>query len=148
MTTLADLTQPGNPIALFQAALLSAQQSANANASATGTPIVSGADINTPALQALLDAAIAWIEPYITDPNGQVASYAFNAFNVLVIDDNLLNPLPGPVTTLQGVINPNLFALSLQFYGDASQWSLIAAANSLINAFPIGMFTLTIPQPT
>lgn len=50
-----------------------------------------------------------------------------------------------PVTTLT-VTNPNLPQLASIYYNDNSLWPLIAQANNLQDMFPIGTFTLIIPQ--
>lgn len=42
-------------------------------------------------------------------------------------------------------INPNLFALASEHYGDASKWNLIANANGLLNPMPTGTYNLAIP---
>lgn len=43
------------------------------------------------------------------------------------------------------VIGGNLFALAAQYYGDASQWALIAQANNLTDPNLSGVNTLLIP---
>lgn len=44
--------------------------------------------------------------------------------------------------TLMGA---NLFALAARYYGDATQWIVIALANGLTDTFIEGQVTLTIP---
>ena len=43
------------------------------------------------------------------------------------------------------VVNPNLFAVAAQYYGDATLWEGIAEANGLVDPQPRGIFTLSIP---
>lgn len=43
------------------------------------------------------------------------------------------------------VINPNLYSLAAQYYGDATQWRTIANVNNLTDPQPIGNFNLQIP---
>jgi hypothetical protein len=49
-----------------------------------------------------------------------------------------------PVKAVRAV-NPNLFALASEHYGDASKWNLIANANGLLNPMPTGIYNLSIP---
>lgn len=42
-------------------------------------------------------------------------------------------------------VNPNLFALAAQYYGDASDWTVIAKANNLVDPQPLGNYTLVVP---
>lgn len=44
------------------------------------------------------------------------------------------------------VAGGNLFALALQYLGDATQWNRIAQANGLIDPFLSGINTLQIPS--
>lgn len=55
---------------------------------------------------------------------------------------------PRSSTTELQVINPNLLTISSQYYGDPSQWRVIAAASGIVPAdpLPIGEFVLTIPS--
>lgn len=57
------------------------------------------------------------------------------------------NPTLQNVTTLY-VTNPNLHRISAQYYGDATKWSIIAAASGISppDPLPIGEFVLTIPS--
>ena len=43
------------------------------------------------------------------------------------------------------LMNANLFALAAQYYGDATQWIIIAQANGLTDPFVPGQITLIIP---
>lgn len=43
------------------------------------------------------------------------------------------------------VINTTLFKLAAQYYGDATQWPVIAHANNLIDPMIFGSMTLIIP---
>lgn len=46
------------------------------------------------------------------------------------------------------VMNANLFALAATYYGDATQWIIIAQANELKDPFLQGPVTLIIPPST
>lgn len=46
------------------------------------------------------------------------------------------------------LMSVNLFALAAQYYGDATQWIVIALANGLTDPFVAGPITLTIPANT
>ena len=52
----------------------------------------------------------------------------------------------GTLYTQQRVINPDLFRLAAQYYGDPNQWTVIAVANGLNDPAPTGTFLLNIPQ--
>ena len=53
--------------------------------------------------------------------------------------------LVGAQTTIQ-VVNPNLAQLAAQYYGDATQWRILANANNLIDMQPSGTYSLVIPN--
>lgn len=80
------------------------------------------------------------IDPLISSPAWDIASRA------LVIN-NLLTTAQAPRWTVQ-VVNPNLMALSAQYYGDCTLWETIALANNLADPQPIGAFELLIPPPS
>lgn len=44
------------------------------------------------------------------------------------------------------VMNANLFELAAKYYQDATQWILIALANSLTDPLVVGPVTLVIPD--
>lgn len=46
------------------------------------------------------------------------------------------------------VMSANLFALAAKYYGDATQWIIIAQANGLTDPFVAGPITLIIPDNT
>lgn len=56
---------------------------------------------------------------------------------------NLINAVPN--AQLVKVIGGNLFELAAIYYGDASQWSLIAEANGLTDPMIIGVQDILIP---
>lgn len=43
------------------------------------------------------------------------------------------------------VTGGTLFSLAAQYYGDATMWTVIAAANNLSDPWLYGLITLTIP---
>lgn len=54
-----------------------------------------------------------------------------------------------PLKNLLTVVNPNLYKLAAEHYGDAALWTVIAQANSLTDPLPGGAQSLTIPpKPT
>ncbi|HVJ54870.1 MAG TPA: hypothetical protein VM689_20590 [Aliidongia sp.] len=46
------------------------------------------------------------------------------------------------------VAGADLFRLAVQYYGDATQWYRIAAANQLFDPLVAGPATLSIPAPS
>ncbi len=56
---------------------------------------------------------------------------------------NLINAIPN--AQLVTVIGGNLFNLAAIYYGDASQWALIADANNLSDPMIVGVQNLLIP---
>jgi hypothetical protein len=56
---------------------------------------------------------------------------------------NLINSVPN--AQLVTVIGGNLFNLASIYYGDASQWALIADANDLVDPMIVGTQNLLIP---
>lgn len=66
-----------------------------------------------------------------------------NYLNRLAANLKLINAPPNAQTVT--ITNGNLFALAAQFYGDATQWPLIAKANGLIDPVVEGLTTLIIP---
>jgi hypothetical protein len=56
---------------------------------------------------------------------------------------NLINSVPN--AKLIKVIGGNLFNLAAIYYGDASQWALIASANKLVDPMIVGVQDLLIP---
>jgi len=42
-------------------------------------------------------------------------------------------------------INPNLYSIAVQYYGDEDFWTVIGKANHLSDPCPIGTYTLLIP---
>jgi hypothetical protein len=56
---------------------------------------------------------------------------------------NLINSVPN--AKLITVIGGNLFQIASQYYGDASQWPLIAQANQLTDPMLVGINSLLVP---
>lgn len=54
--------------------------------------------------------------------------------------------LPAPPATVT-VAGGNLFAIAAKFYGDATVWNRIAAANGLVDPKISGVMTLNLPRP-
>jgi hypothetical protein len=56
-----------------------------------------------------------------------------------------LGTITSPQVTFLTVDNPNLFRLAARYYGDSTQWGLIAAANGDMAPFNFGVYNLVIP---
>jgi hypothetical protein len=80
-----------------------------------------------------------------TDANA--ASAASDLSSSLQIMSSSLTFGSNPTTVLS-TSNPNLLSLAAQYYGNPMKWTLIAAANPILqnDPMPIGDFDLTIPQ--
>lgn len=79
--------------------------------------------------------------------------YISNLLNAYVIT-NMLAIGQGPQVIIKSYINPNLYEVAVQYYGDADYWPVIASANNLSDPFPVpnffplhgvGYITLLIP---
>jgi hypothetical protein len=90
-------------------------------------------------------AAMTAVAPYQLSPNPVLSSPANDAASRITAIQNLMTAAQPAVATIQ-TINPNLVTLSAQYYGDASRWRSIAAANGLADPQPIGSYNLVIPQ--
>lgn len=86
--------------------------------------------IATAPLQAILD-------PLIASPAWDIAARA-------MVINNLVTQAQTPKWVVPAV-NPNLMALSAQYYGNAAAWRTIATANGLSDPQPVGNFQLLIP---
>lgn len=58
---------------------------------------------------------------------------------------NLLLVGAAPTSHAITFINPNLYSVAVQYYGDANLWTVIANANGLDDWNLSGMYTLLIP---
>lgn len=98
------------------------------------------------AVQAQITALQLTLAPIIdgTD-SGQAAAAAILYSNLFALGTALGIGQAVPLAIVT-VSNPNLPFLASQYYGDASLWPLIAQQNNLQDMFPIGTFTLIIPQ--
>lgn len=78
----------------------------------------------------------------VSSPALDIAGYAGSIVNLVQVSQNTK-------TTLE-VVNPNLYLIAAQYYGDATQWRQIAAASGINppDPMPVGQFTLTIPNVT
>lgn len=107
------------------------------------------AGIDTTDAQAINAAALALEAtclPYSLGTDPTTASPALDlSVRATAINQIVGNPASG--VRLVQAINPNLFALAQQFYGNATQWTQIATASGLPpDPQPIGSFTLTVPM--
>ncbi len=131
----------------FQSSLLAAIQQSNGQLS----------QVNNPVLQSQLNQVLADAVPLIdlsgADLTGQSAFGQAIFDSTTLINQQLKAPTAFPVGSINRV-NPDLTSLAQQFYGDASQWDKIAAANvypdgsPILTPRPIGIFQLTIPPLT
>lgn len=112
--------------------------------SSAGLPIsaLTGAD-KQQIYQASL-ATTAACAPYQASTNPVLSSPAADVAARAQAIQNLMTTAQPAVATIQ-TVNPNLFVLSAQYYGDPSKWRTIANANGLADPQPIGAFNLTIP---
>lgn len=83
--------------------------------------------------------------PLIQSTDSGTASASLAVLSRSTIIGTLFAAPAATVDQLVGIVNPNLFQLAAQYYGDPSQWTLIATANNLLDPQPTGTFTLTIP---
>lgn len=58
---------------------------------------------------------------------------------------NILLVGASPAAQSVTFINPNLYRVAVQYYGDANLWTVIASANNLTDPNLTGMYTLLIP---
>lgn len=71
-----------------------------------------------------------------------------NILNAYVIK-NLLLVGQSEQARVETFINPNLYSLAVQYYGDVNYWTVIAKANNLNDTQFTGTYTLLIPpKPT
>lgn len=77
-------------------------------------------------------------DPTIASPASDFYAYASN------IGATIASPF-APQVVLPQQINPNLFQLAVQYFGDATKWQDIANASGLADPQPIGTFNITIP---
>lgn len=97
------------------------------------------------AAQALLAAA----QPLTADPNPSVASPSLDLVGYASSIVNIVRSSETTQTTLQ-VVNPNLFLVAAQYYGDSTRWRQIATASGIVppDPMPIGQFVLVVPNVT
>lgn len=62
------------------------------------------------------------------------------------IQKNIQLAVTAPNSKTVTVLNPNLYRLAAQYYGDATQWTVIAKANNLVDPYQSGFLTLIIPN--
>lgn len=93
------------------------------------------------------DAVQATGAPILVLPNAHRSSPTLDAMNYSQASVNTINSINQPIATIN-VINPNLFQIAQQYYGDAALWIKIANANNIgSDPQPIGTFALVIPAP-
>ncbi len=103
-----------------------------------------GANFVTPELRFDYAASrIALVEP-VRSNNPSIAAFAKVTQGIVMNIGTGFDPQPAAATEIP-VINPNLYQVAEQKYGDARQWTAIAEANKLSTPFPIGEYKLTIP---
>jgi hypothetical protein len=102
------------------------------------------APLGQAAVFASTQQALVTLSPYQESANPAVSSPATDAAARISGIQNVYQSAAAPQTTIQ-TINPNLYVISAQYYGDASDWRTIATANGLNDPQPIGSYTLNIP---
>ncbi len=98
-------------------------------------------------IQSAATAAKAAAKANPTAGNFTAALFSSDLANQATAAGAILTGAPRPVT-LVTEINPNLPALAMRYYGDASKWTIIAQANGLTDPQPTGQYKLTIPTET
>ena len=133
------------PAALATSA--AAVQTALQNALLNGDGTVAGIlPTDAAAVQAAVQAFQILAAPYAQGTDATAASPAVDAIAWATTIGTTVANVPTSIATLR-LINPNLFMLAQQYYGDATQWQAIATASGLQpDPQPIGQFTVTIPQ--
>ncbi len=133
--------------ASIQNGVTNLNQSFNQAISQAGGQIGNLSSDQVSGLQSQTQSVLDQLQPMIngTDPNA--ASAASDLSSSLQIMSSSLTFGSAPVTVLS-TVNPNLFTLAAQYYGDPMKWTLIAGANPDLqnDPMPIGDFNLTIPQ--
>lgn len=89
-------------------------------------------------------AALAACQPYQNSIDPSLSSPAYDAAARIQAIQNIMTAAQPTVAVVQ-TINPNLPVLAATYYGDATKWRTIAAANGLADPQPIGSFNLSIP---
>jgi len=91
--------------------------------------------------QSALDA----MRPYQNSNNSVLSSPVADATARVQAVRNIMTAAQ-PTKAVVQTINPNLFVLAAQYYGDATAWRTIANANGLADPQPTGSYSLVIPQ--
>jgi hypothetical protein len=108
------------------------------------------ANPNSPMLQGSLSTAQAALKGPSQSSDPATAGWAIQTNNLLDDIQQQLTPTT-PTVKLAPMVNPNLQQLALQYYGNADDWTEIAAVNvdangdRILTPNPIGILTLTIP---
>lgn len=145
------LTNPPNGTALppaTQSAAQNYQQSASNALQTAGNDV---SNIPTSTLVTLHQQVLQiqqQLQSAITGSDPVQASTASDINSLLTLVDQQLNASTTQPTLTIPVINPNLYALAAEYYGDAQLWSVIGNANNIIDPFPTGTFNLVIPGVT
>lgn len=81
------------------------------------------------------------------EENGYKLTQLFNMQNLLnaFVIKNLQSIGKSPHAIIESFINPNLFKIAVQYYGDPTLWYVIAQANQLTDPYYTGIYSLLIP---
>ena len=137
----ATITALGNYLSSIDAALLPA------------AGVISAIDPSAlTGIQSTYSTLISTLNPFEAFSSGStsslsVASYAINVKSRVTHINNIIKGSVGGPTTQVRAVNPYLPTLAQQYYGDASKWTVIAAANGLTDPQVTGIVLLTIPNP-
>lgn len=131
-------TSVSSPIQSLQSTISSALFQA-------GGVIAQVSQANVMTITAGIATAQQAVQPLVASIDAITCSAGADLTSYLGVIQGLFSA-PSVVLTGGIMINPNLFALASQYYGDATQWVLIAVASGLLDPQPIGQFTITVPQ--
>ena len=149
LNVLAALLNPANPLMALASeleALLSGLITQTKSSLSSSQGYISNIDSQTVAANlATMEAFIAAASPYAQQTSSLSSSPALDAITHVTVLIYIFQQPSFPKYQVVA-INPNLGRLAQQYYGDSSQWRVIAAANNLNDIQPIGEFTLVIPQ--
>ena len=132
-------TQVTDALSTFLSAITTAMSDA-------GGTVANISTADSSAVQMAANALATLTTPLTTAP-GLIAGMAYHAAMIgarAAVVAGVLTGL-GAARWTRRIINPNLLMLAAQYYGDATKWQIIAAANDLSDPQPIGSFELNIP---
>ncbi len=91
-------------------------------------------------------AVLVSLAPLQAAADPTISSPAFDLGSYVSVLNTLATASKQPQWQVN-LTNPNLAALAAQYYGDATQWTVIATYNGLADPQPIGNYEILIPPP-